>query len=271
MNRPKIFKNKSEMPDIQSQIDTRKINIDKVGVKDVRYPIEVFDKKKEKQSTVASINMYVDLPHRFRGTHMSRFIEVLNEYRGLITSNNIPDILKRIKERLNANSSHIEISFSYFIEKKAPVSKTKSLMEYKCKFTGIMAEKSDFILQVEVPLTTLCPCSKEISKQSAHNQRSIVKAQVRWDKKLIWIEDLIELIEKCGSSPVYSLLKRTDEKYVTEHAYDHPMFVEDLVRDISVKLIADKSIIWFLIEAENLESIHNHNAYAIVEWSRNNK
>lgn len=257
------------LPDIQNQPDLRNIPIDKVGVKNVHYPITVLDKKNKEQHTVASINMYVNLPHQFRGTHMSRFIEILNQYRGLINVTNMGEILTKIKESLEADSAHMEVSFSYFIEKEAPVTKAKSLMEYKCRFLGSHNEIEDFVLEVDIPVTTLCPCSKEISDNNAHNQRSLVKVQIRWAKELVWIEDLVDMVEGCASAPVYSLLKREDEKYVTELAYDHPMFVEDLVREVAKNLMEDKNITWFRIESENFESIHNHNSYALIEMDGN--
>jgi GTP cyclohydrolase I len=264
-------KSKKALPDVQNQKDHRNIPIEKVGINSLRYPLTVLDKQNKKQNTVASINMYVNLPRRFRGTHMSRFVEILNEYRGLINVSNVGEILSKTRSRLNASSAHIEITFSYFIDKPAPISKVKSLMEYKCRFIASQNTESDFILEVDVPVTTLCPCSKEISEHNAHNQRSFVKAQVRWAKDLVWIEDLVELIENCASSPVYSLLKREDEKYITEHAYDRPVFVEDLVREVARALIKEDNITWFRVESENFESIHNHNAYAVVEWDRKNQ
>lgn len=250
--------------DIQSQPDFRKIAIDKVGVKDISYPIVVLDKKNKFQHTIASVNMYVDLPHHFKGTHMSRFIEILNEHKGEITVKNFAGILAKMKKRFNAKTAHMEVEFPYFIEKAAPVSKANGLMEYRCRFAGSLGDKKDFVLEVTVPVTTLCPCSKEISKKGAHNQRGIVKVNLRF-KGFIWIEDIIKIVEASASSPVYSLLKRPDERYVTEHAYDNPRFVEDVVREVASKIEALKGIIWFSIEAENMESIHNHSAYAYLE------
>lgn len=260
-----MSKSKGHLADVQSQMSYTDIAIDKVGVKDVQYPIVVLDKRNKEQHTIAKINMYVDLPHYFRGTHMSRFIEILNEYRGLINVSNMAEILTKIKSKLEADSAHMEVSFTYFIEKEAPKSKAKSLMNYNCRFLATHSKEEDFILEVEVPVTTLCPCSKEISVNSAHNQRCVVKVQVRWHKELVWIEDLISMIEQCASAPVFSLLKRDDEKYVTEHAYKHPMFVEDLARGVASKLKKDKNIKWFNVAAESFESIHNHSAYALVE------
>ena len=253
-----------KLKDIQAGPDERHIGIDKVGVKDIRYPIVVLDKKNKFQHTIASINMYVDLPHQFKGTHMSRFIEILNEHRREITVKNFPDILKKMKARFDASIAHLELEFPYFVEKSAPVSRSKGLMEYRCRYAGTLSKTHDFVLEVMVPVSTLCPCSKEISDRGAHNQRGLVKVALRF-KGFVWIEDIIKTVEECASSPVYSLLKRVDEKYVTEKSYDNPMFVEDVVRAVAVNLEKMKKISWFRIEAENWESIHNHSAYAFLE------
>ena len=255
------------MPDLQQSRDERNIPIDKVGVKNIHYPIVVLDKSKDRQHTVASINMYVDLPHHFKGTHMSRFIEILNEHHGEISIEGIDAILVEMKERLEASSAHLELEFPYFIEKRAPVSGARGLMEYQCRMLGSLGEAGDFILGVTVPVTSLCPCSREISARGAHNQRSAVTVQVRY-RDHIWLEDLIDWIEACGSAPVYSLLKREDEKAVTEQAYDNPRFVEDIVRAVTEKLQSIENITWFRVECENFESIHNHSAYALVEQRR---
>lgn len=255
---------KKILRDVQASPDSRRIAIDKVGVKDIRYPIVVLDRKNKFQHTIASINMYVDLPHQFKGTHMSRFIEILNEHRGEISVRNFPEILDKMKKRFNASTAHLHVEFPYFIEKSAPVSKSKGLMEYMCAYSGELKEKRDFVLSVSVPVSTLCPCSKEISERGAHNQRGIVKVSVRFDG-FVWIEDIVKAIEKSASSPVYSLLKRVDEKHITEHSYDNPMFVEDVVREAALNLKKIKSIRWFRVEAENWESIHNHSAYAFLE------
>ena len=252
------------LSDVQRRRDTRRIPIDKVGVKDISYPIVVMDKNRSVQHTVARVNMYVDLPHHFKGTHMSRFIEILNSYREKIALDKMETILEKMKEKLGASSAHLEIEFPYFIEKKAPVSGAKSLMEYTCEFKASLADRFDFVLGVKVPVTSLCPCSKELSRFGAHNQRSIMTVQVRY-REFLWIEDLIEVIESCGSSPVYSLLKREDEKFVTETAYENPRFVEDMVREATTRLDAMDTITWFSVEAENYESIHKHSAYAAVE------
>ncbi len=254
------------MIDIQSQKDHRKINIQKVGVKGIKYPIVVLDKTAGTQPVNASINMYVNLPHSFKGTHMSRFIEILNEFRGEINIRTFHTILEKVREKLHAQSAHMEITFPYFIEKTAPVSGARSLMEYLCSFSGMNAEdhQKDFLVGVVVPVTTLCPCSKEISTAGAHNQRSFVTVKVRF-KKFFWLEDMIRLVETSASGEVYSLLKRVDEKYVTEQGYANPMFVEDVVRNVAERLNEDSNVTWYSVEAENYESIHNHNAYAYVE------
>ena len=252
------------MEDIQNHKDHRNIDIDQVGVKGIRYPITVLDKNNGKQQTVAKINMYVNLPRHYKGTHMSRFVEVLNEHSKRVSLQNFSEILDEVKSRLNAESAHMEITFPYFINKMAPVTGSEGLMEYKCTFKGYLNKGIDIVTIIHVPISTLCPCSKEISDFGAHNQRGIVTLQVRF-KKFIWIEDLIKLVEEAASSEVYSVLKREDEKFVTEKAYQNPMFVEDIVRDIALKLNDDSNITWFAVESENFESIHNHNAYAYIE------
>ncbi|MFH0812564.1 MAG: GTP cyclohydrolase FolE2 [Pseudomonadota bacterium] len=258
--------------DVQNLPDDRNIEIQKVGVKNIKYPIIVKDKKNVIQHTIATFNMYVNLPHHFKGTHMSRFIEILNEYQQGIDLKNIPKILAKMKKKLNAVSAHVEIDFPYFIEKSAPVSRAKSLMEYTCRFIGSTNSegKETLIVGVEVPVTTVCPCSKEISKKGAHNQRSRVSVHLRF-KRFFWIEDVIRIVEESASSQVYSLLKRSDERFVTEQAYENPMFVEDVVRSIAEKLAAKPNFTWFSVESENMESIHNHNAYAMVEMNGGRK
>jgi len=253
---------------MQKSVDTRQIAIDKVGVKDVSCPIVIQDKDKTIQHTVASINMYVELPHQFKGTHMSRFLEILNDYRGEdFTRDEMGSILAEMKRRLESECAHMELSFPYFIEKQAPVSAAKGLMVYDCRFIGSLRGDKDFILEVKVPLTSLCPCSREISRYGAHNQRSCVTVAIR-TTAMVWIEDLICWVESCGSAPVYSLLKREDEKAVTEQAYENPMFVEDIVRAVTEKLRTVTAIDWFCVECENFESIHNHSAYATLEYKR---
>lgn len=256
---------KEPMPDVQSYPDSRRIAIDKVGIKSIRHPVRVADKAAGVQHTVASFNMYVQLPHHFKGTHMSRFVEILNGYEREISVENFEDMLRRMVSRLEAESGHIEMSFPYFINKKAPVSGVESLMDYEVTFIG---EIKDGLYQqkikVLVPVTSLCPCSKKISDYGAHNQRSHVTVTVRTNT-FVWIEDIVRIVEKNASCELYGLLKRPDEKYVTERAYDNPKFVEDLVRDIAAELNRDARIDAYVVEAENFESIHNHSAYALIE------
>ena len=253
------------MIDIQNEKDERNIAITKVGVKGIKYPIIVLDRTHGTQPVNATINMYVNLPHHFKGTHMSRFVEILNEIRGQINIKTFHTILERVREKLRAESAHMEIEFPYFIEKTAPVSKAKSLLEYRCCFSGKNhGSKTDLLIGVVVPVTTVCPCSREISNCGAHNQRGMVTVKVRF-KKFFWIEDLIRLVEDSASGEIYSLLKRVDEKYVTERGYENPMFVEDVVRNVAEKLKGDGNFTWYSVEAENFESIHNHSAYAYIE------
>ena len=253
------------MKDRQSERDLRRVSIDRVGIKELRYPIEVRDLALKIQSTIATITMSVGLPHHFKGTHMSRFVEVLNEYGRVIHVENIPDILRQMRKRLDAEYAHLRIDFPYFIEKKAPVTHAPGMMDYEVTFLANTKNGAiDFVLGVSVPVTTLCPCSKAISARGAHNQRGLVNLQVR-SHATIWIEELIELVEASASCELYSLLKRKDEKHVTERAYDNPVFVEDLVRNVAVRLRKDRRVRWYRVEAENFESIHHHNAYAMVE------
>ncbi|MBI4126416.1 MAG: GTP cyclohydrolase I FolE2 [Deltaproteobacteria bacterium] len=256
------------MKDVQSSPDHRNIPIDHVGVKGIRYPITVLDKHEREQHTTASIDMFVDLPHQFRGTHMSRFIEILNEHRKEIHIRRLPMILRAIRESFDASSAHIELRFPYFIEKAAPVTATTGLMEYECCFRAASGQQGDdALVGVKVPVMTLCPCSKEISDYGAHNQRGVVSLDVRY-RKMVWIEDLITTVEACASSPIYSLLKRPDEKFVTEASYNNPKFVEDVVRDVAVAMNANDRISWFRVSTENFESIHNHSAYACIEQQK---
>lgn len=253
------------MIDVQNLKDVRNINIKKVGVKGIKYPIIVLDRANGVQNVHAAINMYVNLPHLFKGTHMSRFVEILNTHRGKINMKTFHTILNEVREKLHAESAHMEIEFSYFIEKSAPVSGARSLMDYTCTFCGKSdSTGKDFLVGVVVPVTTVCPCSKELSDMGAHNQRSLVTVNVRF-KRFFWIEDLIGLVEQSASGELYSLLKRADEKYVTEKSYANPMFVEDVVRNVAEQLNKDDNFTWYSVEAENLESIHNHSAYAYIE------
>jgi GTP cyclohydrolase IB len=261
--------------DVQSRPDDRGIALDRAGVSGLRYPITVLEKGDGRQETIAELSMSVSLPHHFKGTHMSRFIEVLNSHRGEITMRTLPVILTELKTRLDAETAHIEVKFPYFVEREAPVTKSKALMDYDCTFIGESNGKyDDFILRVRTPVTSLCPCSKEISDYGAHNQRGYITIDVRNNKsetgegEIIWIEELIEIAEKSASSPVYALIKRPDERFVTMQAFDNPVFVEDMARNSAEQLMRDKRISWFHIHVENDESIHNHNAFAEVEWTR---
>lgn len=250
------------MPDVQGSPDTRRVPIDKVGVKDVTYPVRLRQPDGGEQSAVATINMYVSLPHYQKGTHMSRFLEVLNEHSGAITPVDIPGVTRAIRQRLGAADAHFEADFTYFIRKNAPVTGMPGIMDYKVTFeceAGPAGE--DFVMGVKAAATSLCPCSKEISKYGAHNQRCEIEARVRFEG-MLWIEELAAMIERAASVEVYSVLKRPDEKFVTEAAYENPKFVEDIVRDLALALDADDRIRWYRINSENFESIHNHNAYA---------
>jgi len=257
------------MKDIQNERDYRNIPIDKVGIKNLQYPITVLDRRNRFQHTVANINMYVDLPHEYKGTHMSRFVEMLHLFRSEVSLKNISVILGEMKKHLDAASAQIEVTFPYFIEKKSPISHSPGLMDYSCSFIGSSDphDKIDLVSIVVVPISSVCPCSKEISKAGAHNQRGQVRLSTRFHK-FIWIEDMIELVESCASCEVYSVLKRVDEKHVTEKGFTNPKFVEDIVRDVAEKLKKDKNITWFSVSAENFESIHNHSAYASITSSR---
>ncbi|MGO8766376.1 MAG: GTP cyclohydrolase FolE2 [Limisphaerales bacterium] len=251
--------------DKQNERDFRKLRIHKVGVRGLRFPILVRDKTQSFQNTVATIGMFVNLPHHFKGTHMSRFIEVLNAHGNRIHVENIDDILRAMQKKLNARTAHLEIEFPYFMRKQSPVSGQGSLMDYIARFdASLTGQKKDFILTVKANVTTLCPCSKAIAKYGAHNQRGEVTVQVR-SRQIVWIEDVIEMIERSASSELYALLKRQDEKAVTERAYENPVFVEDLVRNVVVRLKRDRRVQWYQVEAENFESIHNHNAYACIK------
>jgi GTP cyclohydrolase IB len=251
--------------DKQSERDYRELRIDKVGVRGMRFPITVRDKQRSVQNTVATIGMFVDLPKEFKGTHMSRFIEVLNAHGYHIHVENIEDILFAMQRKFSAATSHLEIEFPYFMVKKAPVTRHESVMDYIARFDATASNSEiDFVLTVKAMVTTLCPCSKAIAAYGAHNQRGEVTVQIR-SSKAVWIEDLIGIIESSASSELYGLLKREDEKAVTERAYENPVFVEDLVRNVALKLNAHQDVTWYKVEAENHESIHNHNAYACIE------
>jgi GTP cyclohydrolase IB len=256
------------MKDIQSLPDDRNLPIDKVGIKNLRYPVTVLDRAKAIQHTVAVINMYVDLPHTYKGTHMSRFVEILHIIRPEISIQNISVVLSQMKQHLKAASAHLEVTFPYFIEKRSPISRSPGLMDYTCSIIGASdpEDQIDLMTEVVVPISSVCPCSKEISDEGAHNQRGEVRLSTRF-KRFIWLEDMIELVESCASCEVYSILKRVDEKEVTEKGFSNPKFVEDIVRDVAHRLNQDSNITWFSVSAENFESIHNHSAYAQITSS----
>ena len=262
---PKRWTPNTRLHDKQSERDHRELRIDKVGVRGLRFPIQVRDKARAVQNTVATIGMFVDLPKEFKGTHMSRFIEVLNAHGDVVHVENITDILHAMQKKFHAATSHLEMEFPYFMVKKAPVSGMESMMDYTARFEATACDKDiDFVLTVKAMVTTLCPCSKAIAAYGAHNQRSEVTVQIR-SRKAVWIEDLIGIVESSASAELFALLKRQDEKAVTERAYENPVFVEDLVRNVALKLNAHPDVTWYKVEAENHESIHNHNAYACIE------
>lgn len=266
MNQPTI----PAIEDVQNTPDTRHLAIDKVGIKSIRHPIMVKDKNSGVQHTIAMFNMYVRLPHNFKGTHMSRFVEILNMNNHEISVESFEDILREMVRRLEAKAGHVEMTFPYFINKSAPISGVQSLLDYEVTFIGdIQDGKFNITVKVLVPVTSLCPCSKKISDRGAHNQRSHVTVTASIND-FIWIEDLIALVEEQASCQLYGLLKRPDEKYVTEHAYDNPKFVEDMVRDVAAQLNAEPRIDAYIVESENFESIHNHSAYALIEHDKRN-
>lgn len=257
-----------ELKDTQSEADTRNISIDRVGVKGLRFPIQIQDKLNRIQSTVATVSLAVDLPEEFKGTHMSRFVEALHQHGPLLDVHTALAIPRELLRRLSARRSHVEMEFPFFRAKAAPVTGIEGLMDYVVRFE-MEAEAdnrlADFKLTVVVPVTTLCPCSKAMSSYGAHNQRGLVTYSVRFSSKPVWIEDLIDLVESCASCSLFSVLKRPDEKWVTERAYENPVFVEDLVRNVALKTQSHSAFSWYRVEAENFESIHNHQAYAVIE------
>jgi GTP cyclohydrolase I len=267
------WRGSESLVDVQNHADDRRVPIDRVGVSKLRYPIVVLDRANQRQPTVASLSISVNLPHHFKGTHMSRFIEVLNEHRGEVTMFTIRAILDELKSRLQAESARIEVRFPYFLEREAPVSGARGLMGYECSFLGETTDRgNDFFLSVKVPVTSLCPCSKAISDYGAHNQRGHVTIEVQGGlqedlrPELIWIEEMIDVAERSASAPVFAVLKRVDERFLTMQAYENPAFVEDIVRNVALILREDKRVLWFRVRAENQESIHNHDAFAQVEW-----
>jgi GTP cyclohydrolase I len=255
----------AEIADVQASHDDRQIAINKVGIKDIRHPVRILDRSGTEQHTVATFSMYVFLPHHFKGTHMSRFVAILNGHEREIGVGTFKEMLTEMVERLESEAGHIEMRFPFFVNKRAPVSGVQSLLDYDVTLIGEVRDgRPELSIKVVVPVTSLCPCSKEISNYGAHNQRSHVTVEAR-TRGFIWIEELIELIESEASAQLYGLLKRPDEKFVTEHAYDNPKFVEDTVRDVARRLNGDERIAAYRVEAENFESIHNHSAYAMVE------
>ena len=255
-----------ELTDMQNERDDRNLPIDRVGVKSLRFPVEVREKSGGVQRTVATVALAVDLPHHYKGTHMSRFVEILNSHGNCLDVRSMASLPQELLDRLDARRAHVSFQFPFFRSKSAPVTKKEGLLDYEVRFE-VDAEKEDgvdFVLTVMVPVTTLCPCSKAISSRGAHNQRGMVTYAIRFSET-VWIEDAVDLVERSASSELYSLLKRPDEKEVTERAYDHPVFVEDLVRNVASRSEAHGMITWYRIEAENFESIHNHNAYAVIE------
>ncbi|MBC7943743.1 MAG: GTP cyclohydrolase I FolE2 [Burkholderiales bacterium] len=257
--------------DVQNTPDMRRLAIDRVGIKAIRHPVRVADKSGGVQHTIAMFKMYVHLPHNFKGTHMSRFVEILNAHEREISAESFETILRETVERLDAKAGHIEMNFPYFINKTAPVTGSMSLLDYDVTFIGdIENGKYRFMMKVVVPVTTLCPCSKKISDYGAHNQRSHVTVTAETDD-FVWIEEIVRYAEEQASCELYGLLKRPDEKYVTERAYDNPKFVEDMVRDIAAVLNRDKRIDAYVVESENFESIHNHSAYALIQSQRDQR
>jgi GTP cyclohydrolase I len=264
---PVRSQNVVSVEDVQGRADHRRIPINQVGIKDIRHPVKVKDRKNGEQHTIATFNMYVNLPHDFKGTHMSRFVEILHHERE-ISVHSFRSMLAEMRERLDADAGHIEMSFPFFITKRAPVSGVESLMDYQATLSGeITRTETKMWIKVVVPVTSLCPCSKNISDRGAHNQRShvTIKAQLR---DHLWIEELIDIAESEASCELYGILKRPDEKYVTERAYDNPKFVEDMVRDVAVRLNNEPRILAYVVESENFESIHNHSAYALIEHDK---
>lgn len=257
------------LPDIQKTPDHRNIAIDKVGVRRVKFPIQVLDRANERQHTIGDFSLTVLLPKEFKGTHMSRFLEVLNAHGREISVNRIPDILKAMNERLNAKESHMEVKFPFFVERAAPVTGKTGMMEYECGFTATLNGDFELEMYVKVPVATLCPCSKEISKYGAHNQRGIVTVRLEAADHL-WLEEIIDMIEASASCALFPVLKRPDEKFVTEKAYENPRFVEDMVREIALKFNDEERVVRYEIEVENEESIHAHNAYAMISRDKRN-
>jgi GTP cyclohydrolase I len=263
MNAPDRF---LALPDVQSGRDRRRIAIDRVGVKGLLHPLRVRAADGAEVHTVAKVDMFVRLPAEDKGAHMSRFVDLLQGHRGAIDHAGLRALTHAMLERLRASAGCLEMRFPYFIGKRAPVSGVESLMDYEVSLRAEVDEARGYRLtqSVLVPVTSLCPGSKEISAYGAHNQRAhvTISALLRAD---VTIEELVAIAEEEASCPLWGLLKRPDEKYVTERAYDNPKFVEDLVRDIAVRLNRDERVSAYAVECEHFESIHNHSAYAMVE------
>ncbi len=262
------------MRDVAASVDTRGITVQRVGVKDVHLPILVRRKSGEFDSALARIDFGVSLPHQFRGTHMSRFLDILFQWRQKpISKPELREMLEEACHRLGAEHARIDVSFKYFVNKRAPVTQSESALDYDCKFEGAI-DGGEYTLTtvVEVPVTILCPCSKEISVAGAHNQRAIIRASIRSrPDSMVWIEDLVAMLERQGSAEIFPLLKREDEKFVTEAAYANPKFVEDVVRDVVAALREDDRVGWFEVECESMESIHNHSAYALQQEDKSER
>ena len=256
--------NPQVLPDTQGSPDERRIDIDKVGIKGAKHPIRVRSRDGAVQHTVASVSMFVNVPHHQRGTHMSRFLELLNDEVVVADAESLMKIGENVRLRLEADEAWLDIDFPYFLCKQSPVTQVESLLDYHVRCQVRVGLEQDFLLTVRVPAKSLCPCSKAISRFGAHNQRCEIEAKVRFRDSL-WIEDLISAAENAASSPLYSILKRQDERYITELAYENPKFVEDIVRDLALQLDRDERITWYAISSENFESIHNHNAFAVIE------
>ncbi len=260
--------NATQIEDVQSSADTRQVAINRVGIKDIKHPIKVQDTDGTQVATVANVSMYVNLASNVKGTHMSRFVEILNDNDKSISVESLRHILQQVVQRLEAQDVFVELNFPYFINKQAPVSRVNSLMDYDVTLKGTIENGQQSVyVKVVVPVTSLCPCSKKISEYGAHNQRSHVTVTVKAHDN-ISVDQLIKMVESEASCELYGLLKRPDEKYITEYAYDNPKFVEDLVRDIAVRLNDDDHIDAYKIESENFESIHNHSAYACIEFDK---
>ena len=272
---PTVVAGSRPMPDVQASQDTRNVAIDKVGVKHIRYPITLkCPATGGVQHTVARVNMYVGLPHYQKGTHMSRFLEVLNEHHDQLRSDQIMDVCKSMMKRLEAEEAHLEFAFPYFIHKKAPITKSEGMLDIEVTFEAhtSLAGTGRFVMGLKVPATSLCPCSREISDYGAHNQRCEMEVRVQFvDGQYMWIEELFDLVEQAASTQVFAVLKRPDEKHVTEAAYDNPKFVEDIVRDLALALNQEQRIAWYQVNSENYESIHNHNAYAFIERDKRSR